>query len=148
MNIISKLVAGLTAALLLSMPVASLAADDGLYEKPVDPNSAFVRVLSPNTNVAVIDGKTLNSLSNGLSPYVNVQPGDIAVTAGDTSGTVPAQPGAYYTLTWGPDGKPLVIQDAAPTDPSKAEVYLYNLSDKTTVNLFVPAAKVDAIADV
>ncbi len=38
--------------------------------------------------------------------------------------------------------------DQPATDPSKATVYFYNLSDKPTVDLFVPSAKVKAIEGV
>ena len=127
---------------------AALAQDAGLYDKPVDPNSAFVRVLLPGAGAANVDGNALTDLSNGFSAYVNVQPGDIEVSAGDASATVTAEPGAYYTLGWAPDGTALTFNDLAPSDPSKAQVYLYNLSDKPAVGLYVPAAKVDAITDV
>ena len=37
----------LTAALLIGAAAPAFAQDDGLYDAPVDPNSAFVRVLVP-----------------------------------------------------------------------------------------------------
>jgi len=134
----------LLAATLLTAPIA-LAQDDGLYDAPVDPNSAFVRVLAPGASLAVVNGTSLDSLNQGLSPYVNVQPGDIAVTAGEAAGSVTATPGAYYTYAWNAQGEPVVLEDQAASDPSKAIVYFYNFSDKPTVDLFVPSAKVNAI---
>ena len=125
-----------------------MAADDRLYPKPVDPNSSFVRVLQPGATVAVVDGKTMNNLVNGISPYVNVQPGNIAVSAGTSSATFKVAPGAYYTYAWTTSGEGIAMKDVAPTDASKAEVYVYNLSDKPTIDLFVPSAKVDAVSDV
>jgi alginate O-acetyltransferase complex protein AlgF len=126
-------------------PLPVLAADDGLYDAPVDPNSAFVRVLAPGATVAVVNGNTLNNLTGGLSPYVNVKPGEISVSAGEETGKVTASPGGYYTYARSADGKSLVLEDKASSDPSKASVYFYNLSDKAAVDLFVPSAKVNAL---
>ena len=139
--------ASLAAALLLSAaPV--FAQDDGLYDAPVDPNSAFVRVLVPGAAVAVVNGTTIDNVTDGLSAYVNVQPGDIQVSAGDVAGSVTAEPGAYYTYASTASGEPLVVTDQPANDPSKATVYFYNLSDKPSVDLFVPSAKVKALEGV
>lgn len=135
----------LAAAMLLSSATFALAQDDGLYDAPVDPNSSFVRVLVPGSAVAVVNGTTVDNVTDGLSAYVNVQPGDIPVSAGDVSGSVTAEPGTYYTYAWSVEGEPLVLQDSPATDPSKATVYFYNLSDLASVDLFVPTAKVKAI---
>jgi alginate O-acetyltransferase complex protein AlgF len=139
--------ASLAAALLLSAAPA-LAQDDGLYDAPVDPNSAFVRVLVPGAAVAVVNGTTVDQVKDGLSAYVTVAPGDIQVSAGDFTGSVTAVPGAYYTYASTADGQPLVLTDQPASDPSKATVYFYNLSDKPSVDLFVPSAKVKAIEGV
>jgi alginate O-acetyltransferase complex protein AlgF len=138
----------LAALALATLLTPAFAQDDGLYDAPVDPNSAFVRVLSPGAAVAVVAGTTVNDLIDGLSPYVNVEPGDIAVSAGELTGDVTATPGGYYTYAVGSDGKPVVLLDQPASDPSKATVYFYNLSDKPNVDLFVPSAKVKAIAGV
>lgn len=137
----------LAAALLLTAAPA-FAQDDGLYDAPVDPNSAFVRVLVPGAAVAVVNGTTVDDVTDGLSAYVNVQPGDIQVSAGDVAGSVTAAPGAYYTYASTASGEPLVVTDQPASDPSKATVYFYNLSDKPSVDLFVPSAKVKAIEGV
>ena len=133
------------ATLLLASAAPVFAQDDGLYDAPVDPNSAFVRVLAPGAAVAGVNGTTVDDLTDGLSAYVNVAPGDIQVSAGDLAGSVTASPGAYYTYAATASGEPLVLTDQPATDPSKATVYFYNLSDKATVDLFVPSAKVKAI---
>jgi len=140
----NKLIA-LSALLLLGAAPQAFAQDDGLYDAPVDPNSAFVRVLVPGAAVAVVNGTTVDDMTDGLSAYVNVEPGDIAVSAGDAQGSVSASPGAYYTYAWSVEGEPLVLTDNPASDPSKATVYFYNLSDLASVDLFVPAAKTKAI---
>jgi alginate O-acetyltransferase complex protein AlgF len=136
------------AALLLASATPVMSQDDGLYDAPVDPNSAFVRVLVPGAAVAVVNGTTVDQVTDGLSAYVNVKPGDIQVSAGDLAGSVSASPGAYYTYASTAGGDPLVLTDKPASDPSKATVYFYNLSDKATVDLFVPSAKVNAIEGV
>jgi alginate O-acetyltransferase complex protein AlgF len=141
----TTLLSALLAVSVLASPIAAFAQDDGLYDAPVDPNSAFVRVLAPAASIAVVNGTSLDQLTDGLSPYVNVQPGDIAVSAGEADGTVKAAPGGYYTYAFDADGKPTLLTDQAANDPSKAIVYFYNFSDKPTVDLFVPSAKVNAI---
>lgn len=137
----------LATALLLSAAPA-LAQDDGLYDAPIDPNSAFVRVLVPGAAIAVVNGTTVDDMTDGLSAYVNVAPGDIEVSAGDFSGSVSASPGAYYTYASTVTGEPLLLTDQPASDPSKATVYFYNLSDQASVDLFVPSAKVKAIEGV
>lgn len=133
------------ATLLLLSAAPVFAQDDGLYDAPVDPNSAFVRVLVPGAAVAVVNGTTVDDVTDGLSAYVNVAPGDIQVSAGDIAGSVTASPGAYYTYATTAAGEPLLLTDQPASDPSKATVYFYNLSDKPSVDLFVPSAKVKAI---
>jgi hypothetical protein len=140
-----SLLSALMAVSLAASPFAAVAQDDGLYDAPVDPNSAFVRVLAPGESLAVVNGTSLDELTDGLSAYVNVQPGDIAVTAGEAEGTVTASPGGYYTYAFDVDGTPTLLEDQAASDPSKAVVYFYNFSDKPAVDLFVPSAKVNAV---
>lgn len=140
-----KFLSAIVLLVAIAAPHAVLAQDEGLYDAPVDPNSAFVRVLAPGAAMAVVNGTTVDGLTDGLSAYVNVPPGEIAVAAGDVTGSVTATPGAYYTYALTTSGVPVVLQDQAANDPSKAIVYFYNLSDKAAVDLFVPSAKVNAI---
>ncbi|WP_421760160.1 alginate O-acetyltransferase AlgF [Devosia sp.] len=144
----SRPLATLSLLAVLASSTAIFAQDDGLYDAPVDPNTAFIRVLSPGAAVAVVNGTTVDQVTDGLSAYVNVQPGDIDVAAGDVSGSVSAQPGAYYTYAWSAAGEPVVLTDQPANDPSKATVYFYNFSDLPSVDLFVPSAKVKAIEGV
>jgi alginate O-acetyltransferase complex protein AlgF len=139
---------GVLLALALGLALAGggvSAQDEGLYEAPVDPNSAFVRVLSPGAAAAVVNGTSFNDMTDGLSPYINVQPGEIALSAAGNSGTLSASAGAYYTYAWDATGGAVILEDKVSNDPAKADVYLYNLTDKPAIDLFVPAAKVKAI---
>ena len=148
MTPILKFLSATLALAAMATPAATLAQDEGLYDAPIDPNSAFVRVLAPGAAIATVNGTTVDGLTAGLSAYVNVQPGDIEVAAGDAAGTVTTSPGAYYTYALTASGEPVLLQDEAASDPSKATVYFYNLSDKASVDLFVPSAKVNALEGV
>lgn len=126
--------------------VAAQAQDAGLYGRAVDPNASFVRVVAFEQQTAMIGGKPV-SPSQGVSPYVNVDPGAVSVSSGGTNATLNVEPGKYYTMTMGADGE-RVFSDSVKSDPAKAQLYLYNLSDIPNVDLFVPAAKAVALKGV
>ncbi|MEK1889957.1 MAG: alginate O-acetyltransferase AlgF [Phyllobacterium sp.] len=136
-----------SAMLLIAWTVAS-ADDAGLYAKPVDPNSSFVRIVDPQATSVVIAGLALNDLDQGLSPYVIVKPGEIEMSVGLEKATLSTEPGKYYTYARIADGRQKLYVDTVKDDPSKAQVYLYNLSDLPMADLFVPAAKTVALRNV
>ena len=146
MGIVSK---GPSAAVFIALVAAAAtvqAQDAGLYGRATDPNASFVRVVAFEQQTATIGGKPV-SPSQGISPYVNVDPGSVSVSFGGTNATLTVEPGKYYTMTIGADGK-RVFSDSVKSDPAKAQLYLYNLSDITNVDLFVPAAKALALKSV
>lgn len=122
-----------------------LAQDSGLYGKPMDPNSSFIRVLDASASSAIIAGASIENFSDGVSPYVNVKPGEVEMSLGAKTAKVTAEPGKYYTYAALADGQTKLYTDAVKDDPSKAQVYLYNLSDLKAVDLVVPAAKATAL---
>lgn len=126
--------------------VAAQAQDAGLYGRAADPDASFVRVVAFEQQTATIGGKPV-SPSQGVSPYVNVDPGAVSVSSGGISATLNVEPGKYYTMTMGADGE-RVFSDSVKSDPAKAQLYLYNLSDLPNVDLFVPAAKAVALKGV
>ncbi|MEM6695322.1 MAG: alginate O-acetyltransferase AlgF [Pseudomonadota bacterium] len=123
---------------------AAYANDDGLYADVFDPNSSFIRVIAPGQTFATIGAKTLRDLEEGMSPYVNVMPGDIPVSLGSLETSVTAAPGAYYTVVIS-DGAATVLEDEVTGSPAKSDVTVYNLAGAETVELYVPAAKATAI---
>lgn len=129
--------------LCLSVIGQAEAQDAGLYGKAMDPEASFVRVVSLEGLASVIGGTSVNS-QQGISPYVNVEPGEVEISAGTRSSQVDVEPGSFYTLAFTPSGAK-VFKDDVKNDPAKAQVYLYNLSDLDSVDLFVPAAKVAAV---
>lgn len=124
------------------------AQDGGLYEKAIDPNSAFIRVLLPENTVARIEAKSFSNVEDGLTPYVVVEPGDIDVSMGSATEKVSASSGKFYTATYDGEGLVNVIEDKVTTSPSKANLTFYNLTSHEGVDLFVPQAKANAVKGV
>ncbi|GAK72558.1 hypothetical protein RRU01S_26_00850 [Agrobacterium rubi TR3 = NBRC 13261] len=122
------------------------AQDAGLYGKAVDPKASFVRVVSVDQQTATIGGKPVPP-TQGVSPYVNVDAGSVEISSGGQSAVMTVEPGKYYTMTMGLDGE-RIFSDAVKNDPAKAQLYLYNLSDLASIDLFVPAAKAVALKGV
>lgn len=137
--------ASLAAALCFS--TAALADDGGLYEKPLDPNSAFVRVIAPGATTASVQNSAFNQLEDGVSPYVAVAPGDIPVSSSLGEGSVKASAGKFYSVVVTKDGATTVVDDMT-KNPSKATLSLYNLTEKAAIDLFVPQAGAEAVSDV
>ncbi|MCQ2005929.1 alginate O-acetyltransferase AlgF [Rhizobium sp. NRK18] len=126
---------------------AASAQDAGLYAKPIDPNSAFVRVISPGSSIASVKGSSFSGLTDGVSPYVAVDPGDINVSSSLTNAKVEAGAGKFYTAILTQDGTKTVVDDMS-KNPAKASLTLYNLSDAADASVFVPQAKSEAISKV
>lgn len=124
-----------------------LGQDAGLYDKEVDPSKAYVRVLLEDGEQASIGGAPAGLADEQVSGYVSVAAGSVAIGFGDAITDLPVEAGTYYTFARVSDA---VIQftDPAIADPSKAEILFYNLTSRADVDLFVPAAKTDAITGV
>jgi alginate O-acetyltransferase complex protein AlgF len=86
-------------------------------------------------------------LTDGVSPYVAVDPGDISVSSSLTNAKVEAGAGKFYTAILTQDGTKTVVDDMS-KNPAKASLTLYNLSDAADAAVFVPQAKSEAISKV
>lgn len=131
----------------LTLSAQAQADDGGLYAKPLDPNSAFVRVIAPGASSATVSSNSFSQLSDGVSPYVAVAPGDIAVTASGGQGSVKAAAGKFYSAILTETGL-VTIEDDMTKNPAKATLSLYNLTEKADIDLFVPQAGAEAVSDV
>jgi alginate O-acetyltransferase complex protein AlgF len=131
----------------LAFSTAAWSDDGGLYEKPLDPNSAFVRVIAPGATTASVQNSAFNQLEDGVSPYVAVAPGDIPVSSSLGKGTVQASAGKFYSVVVTKDGATTVVDDMT-RNPAKATLSLYNLTEKAAIDLFVPQAGAEAVSDV
>jgi len=125
----------------------SFGQDAGLYANAVDPTKAYVRVHVIDADQASIGGAAVAVPEEQVSGYVSVPAGSIAIGSGDNAADMTVEAGTYYTFAQTADGFVQFV-DPAIADPSKAEVLFYNLTDKAGVDLFVPAAKTNAITDV
>lgn len=125
----------------------SFGQDAGLYANAIDPTKAYVRVHVTDPDQASIAGAAIVVPNEQVSGYVSVPAGSIAIGSGDDAADMTVEAGTYYTFAQTADGF-LQFVDPAIADPSKAEVLFYNLTDKAGVDLFVPAAKTNAITDV
>lgn len=139
--------AAISLAATLALSGAAVADDGGLYEKPLDPNSAFVRVIAPGATSASVQNSAFNKLNDGVSPYVAVAPGDIPVSSSLGESSVKATAGKFYSVVVTKNGATTVIDDMT-KNPSKATLSLYNLTEKAAIDLFVPQAGAEAVSDV
>jgi Alginate O-acetyl transferase AlgF len=130
----------------LVSPTQGFAGDDGLYEKQIDPNSAFIRVVMPGSANASIKGKAITQLDDGVSAYYAVEPGVIAVSTAMGETTIEAGAGKFYSVLPAA-GKPIGVEDEPNTNPAKAILSLYNLGDSSDVDIFVPQANAEALKD-
>jgi hypothetical protein len=137
----------LTLAVTVGLP--AFAQDGGLYEDVPDPNASFVRVVANNLTSAVIQNTALNDMPAGVSGYVVVnEPGEISITAGIDESKVKVEPGKFYSFVVGADGTKTLVPENTSSSPAQAVVTVFNLSDKPTVDLFVPAASAVAVKGV
>lgn len=119
-----------------------------LYEAPADPNSSFVRIVAPGETLAIINGTTFDSFQGGVTPFLLVAPGPIAVAVGNHEGKGDIAPASFYTFAPVADGSLQMLQDAITNSPAKADLVFYNDSDLPLVDLYVPAVAAMAIKDI
>ncbi|MEM8631922.1 MAG: alginate O-acetyltransferase AlgF [Pseudomonadota bacterium] len=136
---------------LLATGLASAAAaqsDNGLYAPVPDPESSFVRVIAPGASVATVDQVAIDQFDQGVTPYINVDPGQVGVSSDGQTVDVSIAQRSYYTVVVGADGAVSTLSDEITSSPAKADLMFYNLSDIETADLFVPQAKANALTGV
>ncbi|MET3900457.1 hypothetical protein ABIB57_004423 [Devosia sp. UYZn731] len=129
-----------------SMVGHSAAQDAALYDNAIDPGKAYVRVVLQDGDQASIGGAPV-TLADKVSGYVSIAPGSVELGADETKSPATVDAGTYYTFVQSPAGFTQFI-DPPIGDPSKAEILFYNLTDQPSIDLFVPAAKTNAIVGV
>lgn len=134
-------------ALALAMIAApALAQQDGrLYQPAPDPNASYVRVIAPDAPFVTIATTAVESGSGGVSPYVQVEPGKIAVSSAQVTTDLAVDPATYYSVYVDVAGNVTTKADALTNSPARADLSFYNLTDRDGLDLFVPAAKQAAI---
>lgn len=135
--------------LALAVCAAPAAAQDNqLYEEPADPNASFVRVVAPGETVAVVGNETFENVVGGVTPYVMTTKGTISVALGNMVGDGEIPPTSFFTFVEGNDGTLHLLQDYIENSPAKADLVFYNLSDLSSVDLFVPRVGTMALDNV
>lgn len=124
------------------------AQDNQLYEEPADPNASFVRVVAPGETVAVVGNETFENVVGGVTPYVMTTKGTISVALGNMVGDGEIPPTSFFTFVEGNDGTLHLLQDNIENSPAKADLVFYNLSDLSSVDLFVPRVGAMALDNV
>ncbi|MEP2978305.1 MAG: alginate O-acetyltransferase AlgF [Lentilitoribacter sp.] len=122
--------------------------DGGLYQSIIDPNLSFIRVVMSSDETPTIAGKNLSDAEGVISPYLATNPGDVDITIGSAQGQINAESGIFYTVMLGEDGSTKVFEDEIGKSPAKASLFVYNLSSKPDLDLFVPKAKRNALSDI
>jgi alginate O-acetyltransferase complex protein AlgF len=142
----------LLAALAVSLATPAFAggADDGLYDAPPPPNSAFVRVIDASGagNITVtLGGKSVAVNETAISGYAIVPAGKVAVAAGEAAGEVEVASGKFYTVAVG-GAAPALMEDAAIANPAKAGIYFYNFAAAGAATLFATKQNVAVIENI
>ncbi|TNC50854.1 hypothetical protein FHG66_07750 [Rubellimicrobium rubrum] len=139
-------------SLVLAVGIAALASassaqDDALYPDASAPDASFLRVYVPADQSVAVDGTTLQPGENGLTPYVEIAPGDVVVTVDGQDSTIEAGPNQHYS--WVADtAEGHLLTDAITDSPAQADLVFYNLSDLPAVDVYVPSADAVALAGV
>lgn len=150
-----KRILSLSIAFLVALgAAASAAGDEGLYDAPPPPGSAFIRVLNAGAEASGFDmsigGASIAVGAHSLTPYAVTKAGMVNMLAPGLNETIEIEAGKFYTYGVGalPGAKNALFIDDKLGDPAKARLYFYNLTELDGVALHVPAAKQDALKDV
>jgi alginate O-acetyltransferase complex protein AlgF len=122
------------------------AGDEGLYDPLPPEGSAFVRFIHADADAdeatPSINGKAYDSVSfGGVKPYNVLKQGEGKISFGSANSTYAFQSGKYYSVIL-KDGKLAVVDEPINTNQLKAQVLIYNLTDKPELSLKTQDGKV------
>jgi len=131
----------------------AFANDDELYDPAPPADSAFVRVINAAagaeaTAVKVGDYSFGQLAYPAISPYSIVKQGEYDVVIGAATQKVTIEAGNYYTIAHTADSKIVPLQDELLSNPAKARVYFYNISDAPKAELMASDHGKAILADV
>jgi alginate O-acetyltransferase complex protein AlgF len=112
-------------------------ADDGLYDPVAPEGSAFVRYVNTDAEEAApsVNGKSYDKVVfAAVTPYYVVPKGDADIKFGAGSAKQTVEAGKFYTAVL-QKGAVKVIADTVSANRAKAQLALYNLTEKATVTL-------------
>lgn len=140
-------------AVSLLLPLSAQAQDAGLYDPVAPAGSAFVRFINNGATEAalkpVVQTKTFEEASFGeATAYVPVRGGQTAtIKLGAVSAEQPLVAGGYYTAIL--QGTTLkVVTDDALSNPAKAMIAFYNLSNHPNLTLKTADGATEVVAPV
>ncbi len=121
---------------------ARAAEDEGLYAPAPPAGAAFVRFLDvtsgPKALTLQLADQKFNAPKGGASPYRVVMQGEQTATLGPSSLPVTLFAGYFYSvIARGVSSAPTlsVLPDPASGDPAKAQLVLYNFTDREALRL-------------
>ena len=115
--------------------------DNGLYKDVRDPDASFVRLIVPGKNHGRIASAGVADLDNGVSHFVHVEPGEVKVAVEGAESSFTVAPRTVYSVIVAEDGTPVPLPEKLESNPAKADVSFFNLTDRDGLDLFVPRAK-------
>ncbi|WP_068115975.1 alginate O-acetyltransferase AlgF [Tropicimonas marinistellae] len=120
---------------------ANAQSDNGLYQDVRDPDASFVRLIVPGKNYGKVASAGISDLQNGVSNYIHVEPGEIKVAVEGAESSFTVAPRSFYSVILADDGTPVPLPDTLQSNPAKADIAFFNLTDADELDLFVPRAK-------
>lgn len=130
---------------------AAHAQDAGLYDPVAPEGSAFVRFINAEDDAAVtpsVGGKNWPEVqAEAAGPYVPLKAATIEIKAGAATTSQALEKDTFYTAIIDGD-KITVLKDQSLTNPAKALIGFYNLTDDGTLSLKTKEGKTEIIAPV
>jgi len=145
-----RLVTALALVMLLAMPVC--AGTRSVYGPEVPGDAAFVRILNavpgPSPLEPELGATVFDPLAYAeVSPYRAVTPDIYLFSASGEELEIIPMSGRYYTVAVLP-GAIVVLEDPAHTDPARVQLFLYNFSSLSRIDLATADGKTSVIAGV
>ena len=141
------------AVMLVTGSAFAASQDEGLYDAVPPEGSAFVRFIHADPAIGgdispVVNGRKRDGMRfSKVKPYGVVPPGKVDVEFDNIKMNFNAEPNTYYTLVL-KNGAFQVVKDPAPEDELKAQLILYNTTDRDDITLRTADGKVTVIGPV
>lgn len=126
--------------------------EDALYGPTAPAGSAFIRMVNLSahdlTEISAGNEKFRSVGAFSGTAYKFMSPGNITINATGLNKTVPLSGDHYYSFVIMDEGKTTLIEDLGKTDPRKALISLYNLSELPLISLKTSDGKIAVIDNV
>lgn len=123
--------------------------EDALYGPTAPAGSAFIRMVNLSTSdlgeISAGNEKFRSVDAFSGTAYKFMSPGNITINTTGLNKTVQLSGDNYYSFVIMDEGKTTLIEDLGKTDPRKALISLYNLSELPLVSLKTSDGKISVI---